>query len=390
MDLRLYLRVLLRFWPITFLGLLLAFGLAFLAYVRVDYSEGKVDLTYRASEEWVAYTTLMVSRDGFPWGSAGVPNAQIIPSTVPPPKTTKSTDEESGVEPEGDTYADPSWFSQLAVLYARMADSDPVRNMIEAERPIGQGKVLADAVVSGPNNSVVLPMVQIAGIETTKESAADLSNRAALALKKYIEEQQAASSIPSDQRVQIAVVGEPVKPVLFKGRPMTAPFLVFALGIIGTIGLVFLLENLRPRRVPRSSAPTDPTFDGQPPLPPVPGGPSSGDQRGRALPRRVSVAGAAGALAEATEPATLAPTPLPPRNGDVRTDALSPRRVTRVTGGTVLTNGHGTPDAQASAKDDGEGNGSGHANSGASADATDAAAAGAPRTRPGRSWLWAR
>src|SRR5262245_16327854 len=46
MDLRLYLRVLVRFWPITILGLLLAVGLAFLAYVRVDYSDGKLDLTY--------------------------------------------------------------------------------------------------------------------------------------------------------------------------------------------------------------------------------------------------------------------------------------------------------------------------------------------------------
>jgi hypothetical protein len=386
MDLRLYLRVLRRFWPITIVGLMLAVGLAFLAYVRVDYSQGKVDLTYRASEQWVAYTTLMISRDGFPWGSAGVPNAQVIPSTVPPPSTSKSEDKDSGAEPDpGDTYADPSWFSQLAVLYARMADSDPVRQMIEAEAPIGSGKVLADAVISGPNNSVVLPMVSIAGFESTQQGAQDLSNRAAAALKKYIEDQQVASNIPDDQRVQIDVVAEPVRAELFKGRPMTAPILVFALGVIGTIGLVFLLENLRPRRVPLGTAPP-PTYDGSPPLPPVPGGPSSGDHRGRTLPRRVSVAGAAGALAEGPEPAGIAPTPLPPRSGDLRADAPNPRRVTRVTGGPALTNGHGTPDVQAS----GNGLANGNGNGGAAAEPADATAAAAPRTRPGRSWLWAR
>ena len=232
-------------------------------------------------------------------------------------------------------------------------------------------------------------MVTIAGFETSQEGATDLSNRAAMALKSYIEAQQDASNIAADERVQISVVAEPVKAELFKGRPMTAPILVFVLGVIGTIGLVFLLENLRPRRVPLASSPP-PTYDGSPPLPPVPGGPSSGDLRGRTLPRRVSVAGAAGALAEGPEPAGMAPTPLPPRNGDVRAEALTPRRVTRVTGGAALANGHGTPDVHASGNGQANGNGNAHASSGAAADPADATAAGAPRTRPGRSWLWAR
>ena len=194
MDLRLYLRVLRRFWPITILGILLAVGLAFLAYVRVDYSEGKVDLTYRGSEQWVAYTTLMITRDGFPWGSAGVPNPQVIPSTVPPVNAPKN---ENGTEPTADTYADPTWFSQLAVLYARMADSDPVQQIIETDGPLGEGQVLADPVISSPSNGVVLPMVTIAGFETTEEGAEDLSARAAAALKTYVEQQQAASNIPT-------------------------------------------------------------------------------------------------------------------------------------------------------------------------------------------------
>jgi hypothetical protein len=181
------------------------------------------------------------------------------------------------------------------------------------------------------------------------------------------------------------VVAEPMKPALFKGRPMTAPILVFALGVIGTIGLVFLLENLRPRRVPLSSAPPA-TDDAPPPLPPVLGGPSNGDHRGRTLPRRVSVAGASGALAEGPEPAGVAPTPLPPRSGDLRADSSGPRRVTRVTGGPALTSG--TPEAEASGN--GHAGGNGHANGDAAADPAEATVAGAPRTRPGRSWLWAR
>src|SRR6185436_14404174 len=149
MDLRLYLRVLRRFWPITVLGLLLAVGLAFLSAVRVDFSNGKLETTRRGTEQWVSYTTLMISRDGFPWGSAGSPQTQLIPSTIPPPSTSKD-EEKAADEPKGDPYADPSWFSQLAVLYARMADSDPVRQIVEADGPIGDGKVLADAITSGP------------------------------------------------------------------------------------------------------------------------------------------------------------------------------------------------------------------------------------------------
>jgi hypothetical protein len=304
MDLRLYLRVLRRFWPITILGLLLACGLAVLAQVRVEYREGKVEMTYRKDEQWVAYTTLFVSRDGFPWGSASVPNQQEIPAAVAP-LTPPTLDNNLPRDEQGGTFADPSWFSELAVLYARLADSDPVLRIIERDGPIA-GRVVADPVLALPNGGNVLPLVSGAGIERTPEEAQRLSSRAAAALQEYVAAQQEHNGIPVEERVQLSVVKDPAEAALFKARPMTAPVLAFLTTLIATIGLVFVLENLRPRRVSLASAPTPAPGAPPPPLSPGPGGGPSGELRGRALPLRVGVAGGpSAAVDQADEPAPV-------------------------------------------------------------------------------------
>ena len=67
MDLKLYLRVLWRFRILMAAGALLAATLAFLSFVRVDPG-GSPLLSYRDDEQWVTYSMLFVTQQGFPWG----------------------------------------------------------------------------------------------------------------------------------------------------------------------------------------------------------------------------------------------------------------------------------------------------------------------------------
>jgi hypothetical protein len=45
----------------------------------------------------------------------------------------------------------------------------------------------------------------------------------------------------------VQVLSRPKAPVLFEGRSLTVPIVVFMTAMIATLGLAFVLENLRPR-----------------------------------------------------------------------------------------------------------------------------------------------
>ena len=255
MDIILLIRVLRRFWLLATVGVLLTVGVAFLSLARVDFAGGGVNVQYRASEQWLASTTLFISRAGFPWGSAIEPGE--LPSTQLPTKTSTTS-------AAPNKFAAPTWYSDLAVLYARLVDSDPVKAIMRQSGPI-DGKVVADPVTGMPNgNGAVLPLVAVAGIASTPDGARDLSQRAAAALQQYVLTQQELSAIPVSQRVQVNVVKDPVKAELFKGRPLTAPIVVFVAGLLATFGLIAICENVG-RRL-REVAATMPENIAEPPV----------------------------------------------------------------------------------------------------------------------------
>src|SRR5687767_14202280 len=103
MDLALYIRVLWRFRVLVVFGLVLAFSLALLSFVRVSFDEGEPTLSYRKAEVWQSETTLLVTRRGRPW-------------------TRITTSPETGEE-----LSDPFQFSKLALFYSRIANSDAVQ-----------------------------------------------------------------------------------------------------------------------------------------------------------------------------------------------------------------------------------------------------------------------
>jgi hypothetical protein len=238
-DLRLYLRVLWRFRLLVGAGLAVAIALAALSFVRVSFSDGlPPQVTYREQEKWVSYATLFVTQPGFPWGYTVIdepdPNAQVKART-------------KELAPE---FADPNRFASLAVLYAYLATSDPVKGIIRRDGPLG-GKIQASPVVNLESGyGVTLPLIRIAGIANTPPAARRLTSRATDAFRAFLSEQQEASAIPNDRRVLVTVVQRAAEPELFEGRSITLPAVVFMAVLIAVGGLALLLENLRPRTRP--------------------------------------------------------------------------------------------------------------------------------------------
>jgi hypothetical protein len=247
-DIQLYLRVLWRFRLLVATGLIVAVALAALSFVRVSFAGGVLapKVTYREQEQWVSYSTLFVTQPGFPWGYS------IIRQPDTPEQVTARAKD---LAPE---FADPNRFASLAVLYSYLATSDPVRTIIRRDGPL-RGKIQATPVVNLESGyGVTLPLIRISGISTTPPLARRLNQRATDAFRQFLADQQQASHIPRDNRVLVTVVKRAETPVLFQGRSVTLPAVVFMAVAIAVAGLALLLENLRPRTRPTPSAGEDP------------------------------------------------------------------------------------------------------------------------------------
>jgi hypothetical protein len=221
MDLRLLLRVLWRHRLLVGAGCCVAFTLAFVSLVRVDPGASPV-FAYRNPETWISTAKLFVTEPGFPWGRRLVTLGE-----------------------EGDdAKSDPARFAGLAVLYSRLADSDPVRRIVLKGGPF-KGKIFASPAVTGANSDA-LPIIEISATGTAPRAAIINARRASNALVEFIRSQQQTNDIPARDRVVLETIEAPRKAALLSGRPIVAPLVIFV-GIMGlVIGLAFVLENLRP------------------------------------------------------------------------------------------------------------------------------------------------
>ena len=232
MDFGLYVRVLWRFRVIVLLGLLLGTSLAALSLVKV----GTDGVSYRQDELYAATTRLLVTQTGFPEGRL------------------YGTSPTETVDPNGPV-VDPGRFNNLAVLYAELATSDPVKILMLRDGPV-RGKVIANPVVGGGEFKTLLPMIDLTAIATSPARSIRLAQRSADALTSYVRDKQEASRVPVDDRAVIQAVIRPGQVQLFRPRSKTMPIVVFAAVMFVTVGLVFILENLRPRRQPPMAAQT--------------------------------------------------------------------------------------------------------------------------------------
>lgn len=230
MDLQLFGRVLWRFKVLVVLGLVLAAGLAFLSYVRVELQDGKPVFTYRESESWESLASVFVTSRGFPWGS-------IDGGGVEPGTGTGSPDITSPA-------VDPSRLTTLAAIYMQLAAGDGVRRLMLENGPVDG--IVQTFPVFAANSDAQLPLITLSAVSATPGQAQALNTRYLDAFLTYMRQQQVSGGIDPDTRVRLQVVREPQRAQLLEGRGLTMPILVFLAVVSAVTALAFVLENLRP------------------------------------------------------------------------------------------------------------------------------------------------
>jgi hypothetical protein len=218
LDLRLYFRVLWRFRILVGAGLLLAITFTTLSIARIDLSHGSPRITYRHGEQWSSTATLLVTQLGFPLGQTDVPD---------------------GVDAR---------FAGLANIYADLASSDPIRRIIRRMGTLSKTETIQGSpATSAVDQSLILPLVNVSATAASRTRAFLLTQRASVALRAYIAQQQAANGITQERRVILNEVKRPEQAKLVAGRSKTLPIVVFITVMTAFIGLAFMLENVRPR-----------------------------------------------------------------------------------------------------------------------------------------------
>lgn len=241
MDLQLYWRVLKRFRLLVLIGVMLGASLAILSYVRFEFTDGGIDVIHRQTETWQSQSRVFVTDRGFPWGRTN-PEYVVDPKGEAPPFQS----------------ADAGRLSSLAVLYAELANGDPVKRLLRRRAIIATPSdpalvaipgLVEVSSVPGPafSGSPILPLINIRAIDTTPEGAIDLAKAATEALVTFIRTQQSAASIDPQERVLVQVISEADSARLIGTRGKTLPIVVFVSVMIAFIGLAFVLENVRPR-----------------------------------------------------------------------------------------------------------------------------------------------
>jgi hypothetical protein len=207
---------------VAVLGVAAAIGLAFLADVRVS-PFASPHLTYRKPVVWSSRVTLQLTEAGFPEGrvqDVGSRRAALV---------------------------------SLAPLYARLANTDPVKARMRRLGPV-LGGVKVEPLVDA--NNVSLPLIRISSFAFRNTSAVTRARRQADAFIAFLAQQQRANKVLPKNRVELKVVSGPSAPAVVVPRKITLPVVVFLSMLIVTGALILTLEN-RARRRPAAQAAPD-------------------------------------------------------------------------------------------------------------------------------------
>jgi hypothetical protein len=224
-----YGRVLWRFRVIVAAGFVLALLLATLAVVRI----GPGGVGYRHSELWSTTMRLLVTQ-------RGAPEVRLYAQKP----ITSSSQDPSSADPTI-SVADPNRFNTLALLYAEFATSDPVRRLTLSKGLI-PGKIVATALRDS-DSGVMLPLIDLTAISTSRRDAIRLARNSAAALDGYVSAEQRVNKVPVSDRAMLRTIVAPRLPQVFQPRSKTMAIVVFLAVMLATVGVAFVLENLRPR-----------------------------------------------------------------------------------------------------------------------------------------------
>jgi hypothetical protein len=225
MDLGLLARVLWRFRLLAVCGFIAALMLAMLSYTTIEL-DGGLPKIRGPVKEWQSDATLFVTEGGAPWG--------------------RSTLESAAAAGDASAFSDPNRFIGLAALYARLADSDEVRQILLRDGPIPAE--YSALPVKSSDGSTLLPLIAVLGHGETPSAAVALANRVATAFQTYLLEKQNANKIKARERVELPFLNRATKATVFETPSPAKPVFIFVLVFGLTVAIAFVLENVRPRR----------------------------------------------------------------------------------------------------------------------------------------------
>ncbi len=208
-------------------GLSLAFALAFLSFVKVDFGNG-FQLTYRENEQWESLSTLFVTDPEF--------SVELDGGRADRPRQLAG---------RGDATARAV---SLASLYIQFATTDPILKLMARSGTDRRDRADLPRDLHGRRGRRAAADDDLQRDLAPPEGQAQrLSRRHVKAFLDYIAADQVRRGVAPEDRITVEVVRQPQKPTLLQPRKKTRPIVVFLTVAIATFGLAFILENMRPR-----------------------------------------------------------------------------------------------------------------------------------------------
>jgi hypothetical protein len=254
MDLERHLRVLWRHRAIVIGGLVLGVVTAFLAAFQV----GTDGIKRRGFEEWTSTSMVLVTQPGFPEGRVTLPMTNVPGATQDPADALPEPESGKGRL----AFADPSRFSNLALLYSVISHSDRVRRILPGHPSPDQ--IRATPFDPTGRGDQFLPVIQITTTAATQQAAYDLNRNTVKGLRALLVREQRANEIGDNERVRLQLLNAPSPAVLLAGRSMTSSILAFVLCLAAAFALAHLVEGLgklRGRKAAEEPQPEPMSFD---------------------------------------------------------------------------------------------------------------------------------